>query len=63
MINCLRAVMQYNTELPDGGNLLGRVDYGWMDEYYLSEALSGGRYTGRVNRPREVGATLELFFE
>jgi iron complex outermembrane receptor protein len=101
---------QYRTELGNGGTILGRLDYGWMDEYYLSEALrqqrlqtsfgllnarfqyeppeanwrlsvfgtnlgderylnsgflSGGFgvQAATVSRPREVGATLQFFFD
>lgn len=30
---------EYQGELGNGGSILGRVDYGWMDDYFLSEAL------------------------
>lgn len=101
---------EYRTELGNGGTILGRLDYGWMDEYFLSEALrqqrlqesfgllnarlqyeppeanwrlsvfgtnlgderylnsgflSGGFgiQAATVARPREVGATLQFFFD
>lgn len=101
---------EYGTDLANGGTLVARLDYGFMDDYMLSEAirqqrwqesfgltnarvqysppsqnwrlsafgtnlgderylnsgfLSGGFgiQAATVNRPREVGATLEFFFE
>src|SRR5690606_38533564 len=101
---------QYAATLGNGGNLIARVDYGWMDDYQRSreirfqaiqeafgltsarlvyeppsqegrvalfgtnlsnqKCLNSGMVSGAfsidaatVGRPREVGASLQLFFD
>ncbi len=101
---------QYAATLGNGGNLIARVDYGWMDDYqrsreirfqsiqeafgltsarlvyeppsqdwrvslfgtnlsnqkYLNSGMVSGAFSidaATVGRPREVGASLQLFFD